>query len=101
MEGRSLFFKALLLGEFGELCEVLNVAFLEERIGEHFAQGRREAHGQTESNAVVGEASHHAKQRNIGLGHGFVEPILFEEIWVFWVANKGKMRMQDDAEVAL
>lgn len=80
---------------------MVNVAFLEEGISEHFAQRRSQAHGESEVNAVIHESSHHAKEGDICFGHCLEQPVFFEEVGIFGVTNERKMRMQDDAEIAL
>ena len=101
VERRTGFGDFLFFGEFAEFVEMCGVTLLEKRIGEHFAEGRREAHGEPEADAVVGEPAHHTEERNVGFGHGLIEPVFFEEVRVFGVTNEREMRMQDDAEIAL
>lgn len=101
LEGCTLFFDAHFFGEFRQFIDMADVAFLQEWVGEHFAQRRSQAHGQSEIDAIIAESAHHAQERDIGFGHCLEQPIFFEEVGIFRVSDKGKMGMQDDAEIAL
>ena len=101
MEWGADFFFAHEFGELGELVDVMNVAFLEQGIGEHFAQRRREAHREAEIDFVVAQTTHHAQKRDIRLCHGLEQPVFFEEVGVFGVTDEREVCMQDDAEIAL
>ena len=43
---------------------------------------------------------HRLQQRQIGLGYGFKQPVLFEELFVLRVANKWQMRVKNESKIA-
>jgi hypothetical protein len=90
----------LLLGEFDEPGDVLEVALLEERVLKHRDQGRAQGDGQTEVDTVVGQALEGANQRDVRLGDRLEQPVLFEEALVLRVSHVRKVRVKDQAQVA-
>ena len=89
-----------LVGEGDEVVEMADVAILQQRIGEHGGQRRRDGHGETPVHAVAFKTVEHLQQGDVRFGNGFVEPILFEEILVFGMANERQMGVQDQGKVA-
>ena len=90
----------LLFGQFDQFADMPDIALLEERVREHRNEGRREAHGDAEVNAVRYQAVKNINKRNIGLGYRFIQPVFFQELIMFGMSHKGQMRMEHQCEVA-
>ena len=88
-----------LAGQGDEVVEVADVAILQQRIAEHGRQRRRDRHGHPPVDAVAFQAVEDFEQRDVGLGDGLVEPVFFEEIVVFGMADERQMGVQDEAEI--
>src|SRR5262249_26982237 len=56
-------------------------------------------HRQSKLYALVAERLENLKQRNVRLTDCFKEPVFFEEIVVFGMANKRQVGMKDQAQV--
>src|SRR5215471_11906452 len=74
------------------------VPLLQQRIGKHLAQWRRQAQCDMGADAVHCEPFENVQQRYVGLAYGFEQPVLFEEFGVFGMAHKGQMRMKNQSE---
>jgi hypothetical protein len=79
-----------LVGELDEAIEVPRAALLQEGIGEHRAERRREGEGKACGNAIAVPALEHLKERQIGLRDGFVEPAFLEEPGCSGCRTKGR-----------
>ena len=82
-----------------QIVEVAHVAVLQQRIGEHRRQRRRDRHGHSPIDAVALQALEDVQQRNVRLGDGLVQPVLFEEVLVLGMAHKRQVCVQDETEV--
>ncbi len=89
----------LLAGQGDEVVDVADIAVLQKRVGQHGGQGWGDGHGQAPVGAVALQAVESFQKRNVRLGNGFVEPVFFEKIVVFGMADKGQMGVQDQAQV--
>ena len=87
-------------GQGDQVVDVADVAVLQQRIAEHGRQRRRDRHGQPPVGPVAFQAVHHFQQRNVRFRDGLVEPVFFEEIVVFRMADKGQMSMKNQAQVS-
>ena len=88
-------------GQFDEAFEPARVAVAEQRVVEHGAERGREREREGRVHAVAPPAVQHVNQREIGFGDGFEQPAFFQELFMFRVAHKGQMRVQDDGEITL
>ena len=89
-----------LAGQRDQVVDVANVAILQQRIGQHARQGRRDRHGQAPVGFVAVQPFEDFEQRNVGLGDRLVEPIFFEEVVEFGMPDIGQMGVQNECEIA-
>jgi hypothetical protein len=89
-----------LLRKFDQLPAMPCITLLQQPVGQHRTEGRRQRHGQPERDAVVDKRIHMRKQRQIGLGDRLEKPVFLEHIVVFRVPYKREMGVQHQAEIA-
>ena len=77
------------------------VPVLEEVVGQHGEERRRERHGHAVGNVVGEEPLEDLKERQVGAGDGLVEPVLLHHGRIFRVTDEGQVRVQDEREVTL
>ena len=85
----------LLPGKLDQPADMTEIALLEQRIGEHGDEGRRQAHGEAEIHAVVHQSVEYVDKRNVGLGDRLVQPVFFEKPVVLGVAHIRQMAVQN------
>ena len=90
----------LLLGELDQIVQVLGVALLEQVVGQHRDQRRRQRHRHAEGNAIGDQPLEDLQQRQIGAGDGLEEPALLHDRRVLGVANEGQVRVKDQREIS-
>ena len=79
-----------------------HITLPQQLILEHRAQRWRERHREFESRQVgiVHQTLHRAQQWNVTFRYRFEEPVFFEEMLVFRMANERKMRVENESEAA-
>jgi hypothetical protein len=75
-----------------------HVALAQQLVPHHCAERRRDRHRQLERHMLIDQAPHHAQQWDVTLGHCLEEPVFFEEMLVFRMTNKWKMRVKNERE---
>jgi len=83
------------LRQGAQLVQVPAVARAQQRIVQHRRQRRGDRHGDGEGDAVVAQAEERLQQRDVGLGDGFEQPVLFQKVVVLGVAHERQVRVQD------
>ena len=71
------------------------VAHAQQLVVQHRNERRRDRHRELERHAVAHEPVHHFDERNVSLGDGFEEPVLFVEFFVLRMPDERQMRVQD------
>jgi hypothetical protein len=89
----------LALGEGDLRLEMMHVAGLQERIGEHVEERRRHRQREAIRNAVERQTAERVEERDVGLGECLEQPALFEEIGVLGMSDERQVRMQDEGDV--
>lgn len=92
--GRTNFF----FRQFQQLLQMAQITRLQQFVAQHGDQGRRQGQGQPVVCPVPLQPVQNLDQRNIAFGNGFEQPALFKKTAVLRMPDKGKMRMQYDAE---
>ena len=77
-----------------------HITLSEQIIPQHCAKRRRKSHRQPEGEAVLHQPLHHREQRNVGFRDRFEEPIFLKKVFVFRMADEGKMRVEKKREMA-
>ena len=77
-----------------------HIALAQQFVLQHGAECRRDRHRELERHAIIDQSLHHPKQRNVSLGDGLKEPVFFEEMLMLGMPNEGKMRVQNEREIA-
>ena len=90
-----------LAGELDGPVEPCQVTLPQQRVEKHGGQSRSERKRQAEIDAVFDEAFEHHEKPHIGFRNGFEKPALFERLLVLRMADKRKVRMQHQGEIAL
>ena len=85
----------LAFGELDELVEVLGVAELEQIVGEHRDERRRQRHRAPIRDVIVDQALEHLQQRQVRARDGLVQPLLLHHRRIFGVAHEGEVRVQN------
>src|SRR5689334_5020061 len=75
------------------------VSILQELVGEHLTQRRRDVHRETRLDTGLVQRLKNENERQIDLGYGLVEPVFLEEFGIFGMPDKGQMGVQDEAEI--
>ena len=91
----------LAAGEVDQPVQVPQVAVLQERIGHHREERRRERHRDAEVDALLLEPVEHLDERDVRLGDRLVEPVLLEEVLVLGMPHVGEVRVEDERQVPL
>jgi hypothetical protein len=89
-----------LFRELNQAVQMSHVPILQQRIHQHRAEGWRQSQSETSVHAVMYPPVHHLEQGKVGLGYGFKQPALFEELFVFRVPNKWKMRVKNESKIS-
>ncbi len=87
--------------EIYQLVQVAQVTVLEERVGHHGDERRREGHGDPEIDALLEQPVEHLDEWDIGLGQRLEEPVLLEKLLVLGMPHVGEVGMEDEREIAL
>ena len=90
----------LLLGKLDEPRNAPQIPLLEQRVRQHGDERGRKAHGDAEVHAVLHQPVKDIDERDVGLGDGLVEPVLFEELFVLRVPHIGQMAVQHQREIS-
>src|ERR1043166_3442922 len=77
-----------------------HVTLAKQLVLQHGAECRGKRHGKLERHTLVHQALHHAHQWDVTLGYRFEEPVFFQEMLMFWMANERKMRVKNQRERA-
>ena len=75
---------------------MMHVAILQQRVGEHLAERRRQPQRDARPHAVHHAAFEDLQERQVGFADGFKEPVFFEEFRVFRMTHERQVRVQDD-----
>jgi hypothetical protein len=89
-----------LVAELAQAIEPLRVPLDQQLIAQHAHERRGQRQRDAERNAVRHAAIEDLEQRQIGLGDGFVKPILLEELRILRMPHVGEVRVQHDREPA-
>ena len=76
------------------------VSLLEKFVAKHRAESWRERHREAVCDPFVRQPTHHAHQREVGLGQGFEEPVFLEEILVLGMPDEREVSVEDEGERA-
>ena len=90
----------LLLGQLDQLVEVLGVAELEQIVGQHRQQRRRNRHGGAERDVIADQPLERLQQRQVRAGDRLVQPLLLHHRRIFGVTDERQVRVQDQREVS-
>ena len=90
----------LLLGELDQAVEVARVALLQEVVGEHRDERRRERDGAAVGNAVGDEALEHLHERQVRAGDPLVEPLLLHHRRVLGMSDERQVGVEDEREIS-
>src|SRR5450432_273046 len=90
----------LLFTELDELVEVLRVPDLEEVVGQHRDERRRQRDRAAVRDLVADEAVEDLHERQVRARDGLVEPLLFHDRRILGVTDEREMGVQDEREVA-
>ena len=85
-----------LFGQLDEAVQMPLVAVAQQRVAQHGAQRRRERQRQGRVHAVAPPAFHDLEQRKIGFGDGFKQPAFLQKLFMFRMAHKRQVRVQDE-----
>jgi hypothetical protein len=75
---------------------VAHVTILQQRVGKHLAQRRRQAERDARLDAVQQTAFEDLQERQVGFADGLKEPVFFQKFRVFGMAHVRQVRVQDD-----
>ena len=87
-----------LLSQPDQSLKVPGVTLLEQLVAEHRAEGGGERHRQLESDVLVDQAPHQAKQWKIRFRDRLEKPVLLEKILVLRMPDKGQMSVKNEGE---
>ena len=90
----------LLLGQLDQLVEVLGVADLEQVVGQHRDQRRRQRHGRAVRDVIGDQPLEHLHQRQVRPGDRLVEPLLLHHRRIFGVTDERQVGVQDEREIS-
>ena len=90
----------LLLGEQDQIVEVVGVAHLEQVVGEHRDERRRQRNRAAVGDVVRLQTLEHLQERQVGTRDGLVKPLLLHHRGILRVANEGKVGVQNQREVS-
>jgi hypothetical protein len=90
----------LLLTELDELVQVLRVANLQQVVGQHRDERRRQRHRAAEGDVIAHQPVEHLEQRQVRARDGLVQPLLFHDRRVLGVTDEREVSVQDQREVA-
>ena len=90
----------LLLGEQDQIVEVVGVAHLEQVVGEHRDERRRQRNRAAVGDVVRLQTLEHLQERQVGTRDGLVKPLLLHHRRIFRVTNEGKVGVQNQREVS-
>src|SRR5258708_40253395 len=79
---------------------MMGVALLQERIGKHLAQWRRDVHRETRLRTRFVQALKDKNQRKIDLGDRLVKPVFLKKFGIFRVPDKRQVSVKDQAEIS-
>src|SRR5262249_51651952 len=85
--------------EIDQHVEVPHITLAQKLIFEYGAQRWRQRHREFERHRVVHQTLHHAQQRNVTFRYRLEQPLFFEKMLVFRMANERKMRVENEREV--
>src|SRR5206468_10376440 len=80
-------------GEIDQKIEMPHIALTKQLILQHRAERRRDRDGKLKRHVLINQALHHAHQWDVTLGHRLEAPVFFEEMLMFRMTNKWKMRV--------
>src|SRR6266478_1194595 len=86
--------------EINQKIEMPYVTLAKQLVPQHCAERRRERHGKLKRHMLIDQAPHHAHQRHITLRYCFEEPVLFQKMFIFRVANERQVRVKNEREVS-
>ena len=76
------------------------VALLQEVVGEHRDERRRERDGAAVGHAVGDEALEHLHERQVGAGDPLVEPLLLHHRGVLGMPDERQVGVEDEREIS-
>src|SRR5262249_23500527 len=88
----------LFFAQLDEPRQMSDIALLQERIGQHLAQRRREPESYSSLYPVLETGAQDVKQREGCLADRLKQPVFFEELGVLGVTHKRQMRVKNDGE---
>src|SRR5262249_16898312 len=88
----------LFFAQLDEPRQMSDIALLQERIGQHLAQRRREPESYSSLYPVPQPRPQDGKQREVCLADRLKQPVFFEELGVLGVTHKRQMRVKNDGE---
>ena len=89
----------LLAAEDDEIVEIRRVAFLQQIVGQHRDQRRRQRNRAAIGNAVGDQALEGLKQRQIGSGDGFIQPLFLHDRRILRMPDERQVRVKDKREI--
>ena len=90
----------LLLGELDQLVEVLGVALLQQVVGQHRDQRRRQRHRAAVGDVVGDQPLEHLQQGQVRPGDRLVQPLLLHHRRIFRVTDERQVGVQDEREIS-
>ena len=90
----------LLFGKLDQPVEIEGVALLQEIVGEHRDERRRERDRAAVRDAVGDQTLEHLQERQVRSGDAFVEPLLLHHRWVLGMPDERQVGVQDEREVS-
>ena len=90
-----------LFGQFDQAVQMPLVTPAQQRVEQHGAERRRKRKRQAGVDAVALPALQHLDERDVGFGDGLKQPAFLQKFFVFRMAHKRQVRVQDDGEVTL
>ena len=76
-----------------------DIAFAQEIVLQHRAQGGRERHRELERNVVVHQPSHHLQERDVSFGDRLEQPVFFQKMFMFRMPNERQVGVKNEREV--
>ena len=76
------------------------VTVLQQRIGEHLAERRRDIHREARLSTGLVQRLKNENQRKIDLGDRLVKPVFFKKFRIFRMPDKRQVSVEDQAEIS-